>query len=100
MNTMGEVTFDNLPQAIAALCADMQIIKQLIQERQVVEDKDEIFNLDQAAAFLNLRPQTIYQMVSEGRVPFMKQSKRLHFSKKDLTAWLKTSSRKPKTEVA
>lgn len=61
--------------------------------------EDEILSIDQAAEFLGLEKPTLYAKVSKRQIPFMKQSKRLYFSKKELTAWLMSSSRKVKMEV-
>lgn len=57
---------------------------------------DDIINIDEAAKFLGLERPTLYTKVSKRQIPFMKQSKRLYFSKKDLTEWIKSTARKVK----
>jgi excisionase family DNA binding protein len=92
------VDFNSLPEAIQSLQNDMQMIKRLMEN---LEQPDVIFNVDETAAFLNVTRQTVYDMVGDGRIPNIKKkgSKRLFFSKRDLTTWLKESSRKVKEEA-
>ena len=78
---------DTLHEAVSALENDLELIKRLMQNLPTVNNiQDEILNVDQVAAFLNLKRQTIYQMVSARRIPFLKKKgmKRLAFSKNDL----------------
>ena len=63
------------------------------------KSEDEILTLDEACRFLNLQHATIYGMTSRREIPFIKKAKKLYFSKDDLTAWLKSSYRKPKREI-
>lgn len=58
--------------------------------------EDEILSIDEAAEFLGLERPTLYTKVSKRQIPFMKQGKRLYFSKSELTSWLKSSARKVK----
>lgn len=50
--------------------------------------KPEFLNVDQAAAFLNIAKQTVYQLNMEGRIPSIKKGKRLYFRESDLIAWV------------
>ena len=60
------------------------------------KSEDEILTLDEACEFLKLQRATVYSMTSKREIPFIKKSKKLYFSKPDLTAWLKSSARKVK----
>lgn len=60
------------------------------------KSEDEILTLDEACEFLNLQRPTVYTMTSKREIPFIKKAKKLYFSKQDLTAWLKSSSRRVK----
>lgn len=44
--------------------------------------------IDEAAAYLNLKKQTLYGFTSSRSIPFLKRAKRLLFLKDDLDAWL------------
>lgn len=61
-----------------------------------VDDSGDIIDIDEAAAFLGLQRPTLYTKVSKRQIPFMKQGKRLYFSKTDLTEWIKSTARKVK----
>jgi excisionase family DNA binding protein len=52
--------------------------------RHVLLDREE------AAAFLNIHPQTLHRWVRSGKVPFVQKTKRgkLHFRRSDLAAML------------
>ena len=99
---MNVITHNNLPEALQAVYDDLQLVKNLLQQRPTNQPQDEILTVDQCAAFLNLQKQTIYQLVCERKIPHMKQEKgkKLYFSKTELTSWLKSSSRKVKMQVA
>jgi len=62
-------------------------------------EKDELLTVQQAADFLNLTVPTIYTKVSKNELPFMKRSKRLYFSKKELTEYLKKGRVKTNDEI-
>ncbi|RDC64612.1 helix-turn-helix domain-containing protein [Adhaeribacter pallidiroseus] len=66
-----------------------------------LETLDENLTIQQAATFLNLAVPTIYGMVSRQEIPFSKpgKSKRLYFSKKDLTDFIKSGRRKTIAEI-
>jgi len=53
----------------------------------------ELITIKQAAEFLSLSVPTIYSKVSKGELPFMKVSKRLYFSREDLTSYVKNGRR-------
>jgi excisionase family DNA binding protein len=46
----------------------------------------------EVAAMLRLRPKTIYNMVSQGRIPFRKAGHQLLFDPKEIEAWTKPAS--------
>lgn len=66
---------------------------------QSEEAKDSLMTVEGAAEFLSLTVPTIYSKVSKGELPFMKQSKRLYFSKEELTNYIKEGRRKTNAEV-
>jgi excisionase family DNA binding protein len=61
---------------------------------------NELLTIEQAADFLSLTKQTIYSMVSKGEIPYMKQKKRLYFSREDLISYVKKGRRKTNDEIA
>ena len=66
---------------------------------QTDEPKDSLMTVEGAADFLSLTVPTIYSKVSKGEIPFMKQSKRLYFSRQELTNYIKKGRKKTNAEV-
>lgn len=73
-----------------------EAVREVLAEKDEKNEEDKIMNVDEASKFLNLQPATIYGLTSRREIPFIKKSKKLYFSKDDLTAWLKTSAKKVK----
>ena len=48
-------------------------------------NQDDLLTVQQAAKFLSLAVSTIYSMVSRGELPCMKRTKRIYFSRLDLS---------------
>ena len=58
----------------------------------IKQDK-KFLTVEEASKFLNLAKQTIYGLVSGGKIPFMKQGKKLYFSEHELTEWVKNGKK-------
>ena len=67
-------------------------------ERQE-ESKDKFLSLQQAAAYLQLAPQTLYGFTSKNKIPFIKKGKKLYFKNSDLDKWLETGRKKSRSEI-
>jgi excisionase family DNA binding protein len=63
-------------------------------------EPEQLLTVQQAAEFLSLTVPTIYSKVSKGELPVMKRSKRLYFSKQELTDWIKAGRKKTTSEIA
>lgn len=63
-------------------------------------EPDQLLTVDQAAEFLNLSKATIYTKVSRRELPFMKRSKRLYFSQKELMLYLTEGRHKTSTDIS
>lgn len=60
---------------------------------------DEILNISEAAALLNLSVATIYFKVSKNEIPVCKKGKRLYFYKSELTDWIKSGKIATNSEI-
>ena len=69
-------------------------------DKQPIEPKEQFLSIEEAAEFINLTVPTIYSKVSRRTIPYMKRGKRLYFSTKDLTNWLKSSRVKTYDEIS
>lgn len=50
-------------------------------------EEDAFLSVEEAAAFLKVKPDTIYAWTCRKRIPFRKHGSRLVFSKKELNEW-------------
>jgi len=96
-----EITFENLPKAVTLLSYEVSEIKRLLlaKSNEPTEQTEQLFNIQQASEFLTLAVPTIYSMVSRGELPYMKRSKRLYFSRLELTNYLKAGRKKTIAET-
>ncbi|MBC9912765.1 helix-turn-helix domain-containing protein [Chitinophaga varians] len=59
----------------------------------------DLISIDEAASLVNLAKPTIYGLVSQSKIPCMKQGKRLYFSRQELTAWIKSGRKKTTQDI-
>src|SRR5918996_893711 len=70
---MEHYTFEQLPQAISLLHEKISHIEQVLLERQPQPETEQVFNISQATAYLNLSVATLYSKVSRQEIPVNKQ---------------------------
>ena len=63
------------------------------------EKQEQFLTIQQAAEFLCLTVPTIYSKVSRRKLPFMKQGKRLYFSKSELSDYLRRGKKETAAEM-
>lgn len=56
-------------------------------------DMRRLFTVEEVAAMLQLEPRTIYNMVSQRRIPFRKAGRQLRFDLEEIEAWTKEATR-------
>ena len=61
---------------------------------QPLPELDPLLTVPQAAAYLAVKPATVYQWVWKRRIPFLKAGAGVRFRRADLDAWLARRSRK------
>jgi hypothetical protein len=76
-------------------------IRKVLSENNQIDRPVELDLLDvsEAALFVKLAKPTIYFLSSQFQIPHMKKGKRLYFSRKELTEWLKSGKRKTMDEI-
>lgn len=96
------LTFNDLPTAVTMLTKEVSELKSLLikkQEQPTTEQPEQFLNVQGAAEFLGLTVPTIYSKCSRNELPFMKRSKRLYFSSKELMEYLKDGRKKSNAEI-
>ena len=76
------------------------LLKSLEVPQQSTKDGDELLTIEEAGEILKLAVPTIYGLVNRRIIPYMKKGKRLFFSRKELTDWIKTGRRKTTIEIS
>jgi excisionase family DNA binding protein len=96
-----EITFEKLPQAVSRLMEKLEDIEKLLLTRnnQQLPEEDRILTISEAAELLHLTVPSVYRLVRQQEIPVSKRSKRLYFSKKELTAWIQTGRRRTTAEI-
>lgn len=97
------LTFEQLPQAVATLITEVKEVKSLLQNsnQTKVEPSDRWFNLQELCEYLPDRPakQTVYGWIGQHAIPYHKKGKKLQFLKSEIDAWLKSDKRKTAAEL-
>jgi len=97
---MEKLTLEKLPETVFHLKQTVERIEALILEQQQSPvNKDKIMRLKDAAEFLQVSPNSIYQKVSARTIPFMKRGKHLYFSKGELMEYIKAGRQRTVSEI-
>src|ERR1035437_9283884 len=97
-----EITFEQLPQAFGLMAAKLDRIEQLLQKQAAPakEQQEQILNVDKACRLLNLAKPTVYGLVSQRKLPHMKQGKKLYFNRQELLEWIQKGHKEVKEDTA
>ncbi len=97
---MKNITFERLPEAVAQLHEKLENIERLLQSQSnPTNSQKSLFTAREAAKFLSLALPTVYSMVSKGKLPYMKRSKRLYFDRDELMEYLKKGRQQTNKEI-
>jgi hypothetical protein len=101
-DTMNNITFDTLPQAVTQLFNKLENIEQILLYRsKETEPKDQWLNLTELCLYRPDKPAkaTVYSEVHNGLIPFHKRGKKLYFLKSEIDAWLSLGRHRTKKEI-
>ena len=102
---MQTISFEQLPQAVAELSAQLLEIRSLIQNMAIATPlspaSDQWLNVKELSEYLPSRPAvaTIYEYTANRTIPFSKQGKNLVFLKSEIDEWLRSGRKKTKAEM-
>ena len=95
-----ELTFEQLPKAVATIMESLERIEKLLQQKnEVAIESEKFLTVNETAEFLNLAVPTIYGLIHARQIPFNKRTKRIYFLKSDLVEWVKAGRRKTLVEI-
>jgi len=85
-----EITFDSMPKFLAQMYTRLERMEDLLLERSTPKKvQSDLLTITEASEMLNLSIPTIYSKVSRRELPYSKRSKRLYFSREELTAFVR-----------
>ena len=86
------VSFDELPQAVAYLTEKVEELSVMVSKLQPVQTPKERkpIEVDVACNILKKAKPTIYNLVRKGVIPAYKKGKKLYFYEDELLHWIET----------
>ena len=89
---MGNITFEQLPQAVSIL---IEKVGQLTDKVEMAlgktpqhDEKHNLLSLKEVAALLGKSASTIYAMTSDKRIPYHKRGNKLYFFEDEIIGWI------------
>lgn len=99
-----ELTFEQLPQAVAQLYNKLAKIEQLLTDRSTQPhiETERWLDLSELCDYLPDKPvkPTVYGWVHQRHIPYHRKGKKLYFLKSEIDTWLKTGRKKTNAEIA
>ncbi|NOQ24780.1 MAG: helix-turn-helix domain-containing protein [Bacteroidales bacterium] len=98
---MPEINFNNLQESVSQLLSKLDKIEKLLLNNSNQSETENLLTVSQAIKFLNLSVSTIYGYVPRKEIPVCKrkETKRLYFSKKQLTEWILEGKKQTISEI-
>jgi hypothetical protein len=101
---MEKTIFISLPiedlQTVIIDCVNSCLRNNKREQSETTHTTIQYLSVKDTAKFLNLAPQTIYQLVSAGKLKNYKRNKRLYFLQSDLQNFIQQGERKTNAEIA
>lgn len=88
---MTSITFEQLPQAVQILTAEIQKLRKELQDKlHPQQQSEQYFTLEELCHYLPQKPAkaTIYAKVHCKEIPYKKRGKKLYFLKSEIDFWL------------
>lgn len=96
-----EITFNNLPQAVANLTKEVAEIKSMLIKIQLpaVSPKRNLIGIDEVCKVIGKAKSTIYTLVRKQAIPCYKIERKLYFFEDELLTWIEKGKRKTILEI-
>ena len=78
---INEISFENLPKAVAHLASEIAEIKSMVQNVQAPESKEKRIpiGIEEVSRIIGKAKPTIYTLVRQRKIPCYKNGKKLYF---------------------
>ena len=96
-----EISFENLPKAVAHLVSELAEIKSLVEKGQtpVVPQKRIPIDIEEACRIIGKAKPTVYALVRKRIIPCYKNGKKLYFFEDELLEWISKGKKKTLQEI-
>ncbi len=96
-----EISFENLPKAVAHLVSEIAIIKLLVEVKQPqqVPQKRIPIDITEACQIIGKAKPTVYTLVRKRLIPCYKNGKKLYFFEDELLEWITKGKKKTIQEI-
>jgi len=96
-----EISFENLPKAVAHLVSEVAEIKSLVEKKQAVDvpGKRIPIGIDEACRLIGKAKPTVYTLVRKRLLPCYKAGKKLYFFEDELLDWISKGKKKTLQEI-
>ena len=97
-----EISFNDVPQAVAHLITKVEKIETLLTEKQPqTQETDRWLSLDDLCNYHPGHPAkpTVYTWIWQRLIPYHKKGKKVIFLKSEIDSWLKEGRRKTAAEI-
>ena len=93
---VNEISFENLPKAVAHLTSEIAEIKSLVQNAKISEPKKNIpIGIEDVCKIIGKAKPTIYTLVRERKIPCYKTVEKTLFFEDELLEWISKGKKKP-----
>jgi len=96
-----EISFENLPKAVAHLVSEVAEIKLLVENRKnpTVPPKRIPIGINDACQIIGKAKPTVYALVRKRLLPCYKNGKKLYFFEDELLEWISKGKKKTLFEI-
>lgn len=96
-----EISFENLPSAVAHLNNQVEELKELILRKESVSipQKKTPIDIEKACEIIGKAKPTVYTLVRTHQIPCYKSGKKLYFFEDELLEWIRNGRRKTMVEI-
>ena len=98
-----EISFENLPKAVALLSHQIEELKTIVQQGSIRElpekKKPNPIGVEQACEIIGKAKPTLYALVRKRLIPSYKSGKKLYFYENELLDWIGKGRRKTIEEI-
>ncbi|MBN2595882.1 MAG: helix-turn-helix domain-containing protein [Marinifilaceae bacterium] len=98
---VNEISFENLPKAVAHLVNEVEKLKLLVEKGQapILPQKRIPIGIEEACRVIGKAKPTIYALVRKRMLPCYKNGKKLYFFEDELLNWITSGKKKTLKEI-